>query len=50
MADRIEDYAIVSATFGVAEGESVSFVHTYLPSHKSEPAHLDAFKSLEQTR
>ena len=39
-----------SATFGVAEGESVRFVLTYMPSHMSEPAHLDAFQSLEQTR
>ena len=38
------------ATFSVAEGESVPFVLTYLPSHKDEPAHLDAFQSLDQTR
>jgi GH15 family glucan-1,4-alpha-glucosidase len=38
------------ATFSVAEGESVPFVLTYLPSHKEEPAHLDAFQSLDQTR
>ena len=39
-----------NATFSVAEGESVPFALTYLPSHKDEPAHLDAFQSLDQTR
>ncbi len=39
-----------TATFGVAEGESVPFVLTYMPSHKGEPAPLDAFQSLGQTR
>jgi GH15 family glucan-1,4-alpha-glucosidase len=38
------------ATFSVAEGESVPFVLTYLPSHKDEPARLDAFQSLDRTR
>ena len=38
------------ATFRVAEGESVPFVLTYLPSHKDEPARLDAFQSLDRTR
>jgi GH15 family glucan-1,4-alpha-glucosidase len=38
------------ATFSVAGGESVPFVLTYLPSHKDEPARLDAFQSLDRTR
>jgi GH15 family glucan-1,4-alpha-glucosidase len=38
------------ATFSVAEGESIPFVLTYLPSHKDEPARLDAFRSLDRTR
>jgi GH15 family glucan-1,4-alpha-glucosidase len=39
-----------TARFRVAEGEVVPFVLTYMPSHDAEPAHLDAVRSLEQTR
>jgi GH15 family glucan-1,4-alpha-glucosidase len=39
-----------TVTFSVAEGDSVPFVLTYLPSHKGEPAYLDACQSLDQTR
>jgi GH15 family glucan-1,4-alpha-glucosidase len=34
----------------VAAGDSVPFVLTYLPSHQGEPAPLDPFGALEQTR
>jgi GH15 family glucan-1,4-alpha-glucosidase len=39
-----------TATFRVAAGDSIPFVLTYLPSHQSEPAPLDPFGALEQTR
>jgi GH15 family glucan-1,4-alpha-glucosidase len=39
-----------AATFRVAAGDSVPFVLTYLPSHQGEPAPLDPFGALEQTR
>jgi len=39
-----------SATFEVAAGEVVPFVLTYVPSHEGEPAHLDASRSLAETR
>src|SRR5579859_5188819 len=39
-----------TATFAVAAGEAVPFVLTYVPSHQDEPAHLDASRSLAETR
>jgi GH15 family glucan-1,4-alpha-glucosidase len=39
-----------TATLRVAAGEEIPFVLTYGPSHAGEPAHLDAFKSLAETR
>ena len=39
-----------AATFRVSAGDSVPFVLTYLPSHQGEPAPLDPFGALEQTR
>ena len=39
-----------TATFTVSAGEAVPFVLTYVPSHHGEPAHLDAPRSLAETR
>jgi GH15 family glucan-1,4-alpha-glucosidase len=39
-----------TATFTVSAGEVVPFVLTYVPSHHDEPAHLEASRSLEETR
>src|SRR5579872_3753584 len=39
-----------TATFAVTAGEAVPFVLTYVPSHQDEPAHLDASRSLAETR
>ena len=39
-----------TATFTVAAGQSVPFVLTYIPSHQGDPAHLDASRSLAETR
>jgi GH15 family glucan-1,4-alpha-glucosidase len=38
-----------SATFGVAAGDRVPFVLTYMPSHKGAPPELDPFHALEKT-
>ena len=39
-----------TATFAVAAGEAIPFVLTYVPSHQGEPAHLDASRTLAETR
>jgi GH15 family glucan-1,4-alpha-glucosidase len=39
-----------TATFTVTAGDVVPFVLTYVPSHEGEPAHLDASRSLAETR
>ena len=36
--------------FTVTAGDVVPFVLTYVPSHHGEPAHLDASRSLDETR
>jgi GH15 family glucan-1,4-alpha-glucosidase len=39
-----------TGTFTVSAGEVVPFVLTYVPSHHDKPAHLEASRSLEETR